>query len=229
MTDYNGEMLTIARAAEVRGHRLLCRGFKSSNMIRYTLTHKSAPPRFSATLQLPWRWISLSEALSTSGLCCCCVNWSTQRACNAWVGDRYTDEDGLRVQLKPGPRAWWQHRRRQVSETESQETGRFRTRLRWSRRFSIVQDFPAEWRLGLWRRRRNTKTAWINTSWSVTFSPRTEFFSICYILLSASLYVSKRGAYWDRLCRDVVGRWLVVTRMHCGQTVHPRPIVTMEH
>ena len=28
------------------------------------------------------------------------------------------------------------------------------------------------------------------------------------ILLSASLYVSKRGAYWDRLCHDVVGRWL---------------------
>ena len=27
------------------------------------------------------------------------------------------------------------------------------------------------------------------------------------VLLSASLYVSKRGAYWDRLCRDVVG-WL---------------------
>jgi len=45
--------------------------------------------------------------------------------------------------------------------------------------------------------------------------------------LSASLYFSKRGAYWDRLCRDVVGRWLVVTRVHCGQTVHPRPIVTM--
>jgi len=33
--------------------------------------------------------------------------------------------------------------------------------------------------------------------------------------LSASLYVSKRGAYWDRLCRDVVGCWsLVVTRVH---------------
>ena len=57
--------------------------------------------------------------------------------------------------------------------------------------------------------------------------------------LRASLYFSKRGAYWDRLCRDVVGRWslvigwlvgwLVVTRVHCGQTVHPRPIVTMEH
>ena len=28
------------------------------------------------------------------------------------------------------------------------------------------------------------------------------------LLLSASLYFSKRGAYWDRLCRDVVGRWL---------------------
>jgi len=26
----------------------------------------------------------------------------------------------------------------------------------------------------------------------------------------------------------VVG-WLVVTRVHCGQTVHPRPVVTMEH
>jgi len=51
------------------------------------------------------------------------------------------------------------------------------------------------------------------------------------VFLSASLYVSKRGAYWDRLCCDVVGRWLVVTRVHCGQTVHPipRPIVTTEH
>ena len=34
------------------------------------------------------------------------------------------------------------------------------------------------------------------------------------LLLSASLYFSRRGAYWDRLCRDVVGRWLVVTRVH---------------
>jgi len=38
------------------------------------------------------------------------------------------------------------------------------------------------------------------------------FRQISFILfLSASLYVSKRGAYWDRLCRDVVGRsvgWL---------------------
>ena len=34
-------------------------------------------------------------------------------------------------------------------------------------------------------------------------------FSPYFILfLSASLYFSKRGAYWDRLCRDVVGRWL---------------------
>ena len=29
---------------------------------------------------------------------------------------------------------------------------------------------------------------------------------------------------------SLVGRWsLVVTRVHRGQTVHPRPIVTMEH
>jgi len=60
--------------------------------------------------------------------------------------------------------------------------------------------------------------------------------ALCCRFLSASLYVSKRGAYWDRLCRDVVGRWLVGrwlvgchARVHCGQTVHPRPIVTMEH
>ena len=54
-------------------------------------------------------------------------------------------------------------------------------------------------------------------------------FDCALVLLSTSLYVSKRGAYWDKLCRDVVGHWLVVTRVHCGQTVHPRPIVTMEH
>jgi len=41
------------------------------------------------------------------------------------------------------------------------------------------------------------------------------------LFLSASLYVSKRGAYWDRLCRDVVGRWSLVG---CHA-----PIVTMEH
>ena len=29
--------------------------------------------------------------------------------------------------------------------------------------------------------------------------------------------------------RSLVVGWLVVTRVHCGQTVHPRPIVTMEH
>ena len=55
------------------------------------------------------------------------------------------------------------------------------------------------------------------------------FLFLIVLFLSASLYFSKRGAYGDRLCRDVVGRWLVVTRVHCGQTVHPRPIVTMEH
>ena len=36
--------------------------------------------------------------------------------------------------------------------------------------------------------------------------------SVAYIFyfLSASLYFSKRGAYWDRLCRDAVGRCLLV-------------------
>ena len=32
----------------------------------------------------------------------------------------------------------------------------------------------------------------------------------CHQFLSASLYFSKRGDYWDRLCRDVVGRWSLV-------------------
>jgi len=63
----------------------------------------------------------------------------------------------------------------------------------------------------------------------VAHTIKNESDLIDWKFLSASLYVSKRGAYWDRLCRDVVGRWLVVTRVHCGQTVHPRPIVTMEH
>jgi len=40
--------------------------------------------------------------------------------------------------------------------------------------------------------------------------------------LSASLYFSKRGAYWDRLCRDVVG-WL-----SCACTVAKRCILGLE-
>jgi len=36
-------------------------------------------------------------------------------------------------------------------------------------------------------------------------STRNIVLDIIIILLSASLYFSKRGAYWDRLCRDVVG------------------------
>ena len=43
--------------------------------------------------------------------------------------------------------------------------------------------------------------------------------------LSASLYVIEIGCVVTSL---VVG-WLSRTCMHCGQTVHPRPIVTMEH
>jgi len=37
--------------------------------------------------------------------------------------------------------------------------------------------------------------------------------------LSASLYVSKRGAYWDRLCRDVVG-CLSRACTVCGQSIN---------
>ena len=51
---------------------------------------------------------------------------------------------------------------------------------------------------------------------------------IILLLLSASLYFSKE-ALIEIGC---VVTSLVVTRVHCGQTpqtVHPRPIVTMEH
>jgi len=44
---------------------------------------------------------------------------------------------------------------------------------------------------------------------NIYWSPTSEFdtaLALLLLLLSASLYVSKRGAYWDRLCRDVVGR-----------------------
>ena len=34
---------------------------------------------------------------------------------------------------------------------------------------------------------------------------------------------------WSLVGWSLVVGWLVVTRVHCGQTVHPRPIVTMEH
>ena len=45
------------------------------------------------------------------------------------------------------------------------------------------------------------------------------------LLLSASLYFSKRGAYWDRLCRDVVGRWLLVGWLSRACTVAKRCIL----
>ena len=45
------------------------------------------------------------------------------------------------------------------------------------------------------------------------------------LFLSASLYVSKRGAYWDRLCRDVVGRWLVGRWLSRACTVAKRCIL----
>jgi len=56
-------------------------------------------------------------------------------------------------------------------------------------------------------------TFWTSLSLSVSLSPkfglRPKIRQKVKSFLSASLYVSKRGAYWDRLCRDIVGRWLV--------------------
>jgi len=77
--------------------------------------------------------------------------------------------------------------------------------------------------------RHSSRYAYASRGENVRDTPTYTIRCVKRVFLSASLYFSKRGAYWDRLCRDVVGRWLVVTRVHCGQTVHPRPIVTMEH
>ena len=75
--------------------------------------------------------------------------------------------------------------------------------------------------LQLYVSENNTTVTYVNLTYFLIIAPYKYF-------LSASLCCSKRGAYWDRLCRDVVG-WLVVTCVHCGQMVHPRLIVTMEH
>ena len=50
------------------------------------------------------------------------------------------------------------------------------------------------------------------------------------LFLSASLYFSKKALIEiGCVVTSLVVGWLAVTRVHCGQTVHPRPIVTMEH
>ena len=64
---------------------------------------------------------------------------------------------------------------------------------------------------------QGTEAAWSSRCWVLPASSRckvcscyvivTTIVTIIIILLSASLYFRKRGAYWDRLCRDVVG-WL---------------------
>jgi len=67
-----------------------------------------------------------------------------------------------------------------------------------------------------------TTATWIRFTsyrkpWRLGWQALNQLISFCLPLasfprsssfLSASLYFSKRGAYWDRLCRDVVGRWL---------------------
>jgi len=66
----------------------------------------------------------------------------------------------------------------------------------WSLQLSDVQYHWAQKPFG----RRPWKTPYVITYLTTSEMPPTHF-------LSASLYFSKRGAYWDRLCRDVFG-WL---------------------
>jgi len=47
--------------------------------------------------------------------------------------------------------------------------------------------------------------------------------------LSASLMLVKEALIEIGCVVTSLVGWLVVTRVHCGQTVHPRPVVTMEH
>ena len=42
----------------------------------------------------------------------------------------------------------------------------------------------------------------------------------------SDVYLQQFPSYSNHNCKKIV---MVVTRVHCGQTVHPRPIVTMEH
>ena len=68
---------------------------------------------------------------------------------------------------------------------------------------------------------------------SIPLAILSEIFIHIGYFLSASLYLVKEalieiGCVVTSLVGWLVG-WLVVTRVHCGQTVHPRPIVTMEH
>ena len=53
------------------------------------------------------------------------------------------------------------------------------------------------------------------------------------VILSASRFTLVKEALIEIGCvvTSLVVGWLVVTvtRVHCGQTVHPRPIVTMKH
>ena len=48
-------------------------------------------------------------------------------------------------------------------------------------------------------------------------------------LIEIGCVVTSLVVGWLVVGLSLVGWSLVVTRVHCGQTVHPRPIVTMEH
>ena len=63
----------------------------------------------------------------------------------------------------------------------------------------------------------------------MVFSTHSTTVLLSTVFLSASLYVKEALIEIGCVVTSLVVGWLVVTRVHCGQTVHPRPIVTMEH
>ena len=99
---------------------------------------------------------------------------------------------------------------------------------RWRRRYLDSRD-NSRWCCWLYTGscRHHRPSELHSTLKQHTFMYLGQLRTVCFhndYFLSASLYFSKRDAYWDRLCCDVVG-----CQAHCGQTVHPRPIVTMGH
>ena len=96
---------------------------------------------------------------------------------------------------------------------------RFNSRMEWGGKFSG--------RGTVWGNMSEGKmSSGMSYTWSKLIAAYSHSLISFYELLSASLYVSKRGAYWDRLCRDVVGRWSVVGWLVVGRcTVAKRCIL----
>ena len=56
-----------------------------------------------------------------------------------------------------------------------------------------------------------------------------EYGMVWWCVVTSLIIIIIRQLIRRRNMSMSVGRRLVVTRVHCGQTVHPRPIVTTEH